>query len=501
MRIESEVTGLARAKQERERLLRQLQKNQERLQLIQQAANIGIFDWDIRTGLITWTEEAEKLFGLQPGSFGGSLADWKQTLHPDDVAEAYEKVLESIAKKINLDIQFRVIWPDDQSIHWIYTKARTFYDQQEQPLRMVGINIDITERKSYEEELHIKSEKLRLFAESDIIGLIFTNVDGNISYANNAFSNITGYSQREIKEGKVRWTDITPPEWLLVDQQKIEEARQSSEPALYEKQYIHRDGSRRDVLVGYHLFGTRLEQAMAFVLDVTERKRLERQKDEFIGVVSHELRTPVTSLKVFAQLLQKRFNKSGDRQNAELLMKMGMQIDKLTKLIEDLIDVTKLEAGKLQLHETAFDLLPLIDEVIEEMQRTTTHHIMLKKSTVARSVWGDRDRLGQVFTNLLSNAIKYSPRADTILVNVFSDDEQITVSVQDFGIGIPPEKQEQVFQRFYRADEKDLETIPGMGLGLYISAEMIKRQGGNIHFESIPGHGSTFSFSVPLLKT
>ena len=179
---------------------------------------------------------------------------------------------------------------------------------------------------------------------------------------------------------------------------------------------------------------------------------------------------------------------------------MGTQIDKLTKLIEDLIDVTKVESGKLQLHETEFDLLPLIDEVIEEMQRTTTQHTILKEGTIQRTIQGDRDRIGQALTNLLSNAIKYSPHADTILVKILPDDEQVTVSVQDFGLGIPQEKQEQIFQRFYRADEKELETIPGMGLGLYISAEMIKRQGGTIGFESTPGDGSTFFFSVPLPK-
>ena len=287
MQIKSEMPDPAHAGQEEAMLLWQLQENQERLQLIQQAANIGIFDWNIQTGLLTWTQEAEQLFGLQPGSFGKSFTAWEQCLHPDDLPEARQKVLESVTKKINLDIQFRVIWPDDQSIHWIYAKARTFYDSQEKPIRMLGINIDITQRKMDEEDLRIKSEKLRLFVESDIIGLIIADIHGSISYANDAFLHITGYSRRDIEEGNLRWTDITPPGALVLDQQKIEEAQQNNRPVLYEKQYIHRNGSIIDTFVGFLLFGPRRDQAVAFVLDMTERKHLERQKDEFIGVVSH----------------------------------------------------------------------------------------------------------------------------------------------------------------------------------------------------------------------
>lgn len=487
------------ARQEAEALARQLRENQERLQLIQQAANIGIFEWDIQTGLVTWTREAEELYGLQAGTFGGSVAAWEQSVHPDDLPASREKLYASVDQRTNLDMQFRVIWPD-QSVHWIYAKARTLYDPQGLPLRMLGINIDITERKEYEEELHITEEKLRLFAESDIIGFMFGNIHGDISYVNDAFLCLTGYSRAEIIEKHVRWTDITPPEWLSVDQQMIEEARQQGAAKLYEKQYVHKDGSRVDVLLGFLLLGKQREQGVAFAIDITERKRLERQKDEFIGVVSHELRTPVTSLKAFAQVLQKRFSKSGDCQNAELLAKMGSQINKLTKLIGDLIDVTKVGVGKLELHGTAFALSPLIDEVMEEMQRTTVRHTLRREGHVERTIRGDRDRVGQVLTNLLSNAIKYSPLADTILIKISSDDEQATVSVQDFGRGIPSEQQEQIFQRFYRVQEKGLETISGLGIGLFISAEMIERQGGNIWFESVPGQGSIFSFSMPFQK-
>lgn len=485
--------------QETSALIQQLQKDQERLQLIQQAANIGIFEWNIQTGQVVWTKEAEDLYGLPHGSFGGSELAWEDWVHPDDLPVSREKLFASVAQKTNLDMQFRVIWPD-QSIHWIYAKGCTFYDQQGLPLRMLGINIDVTELKKSAEKLRITEEKLRLFAESDVIGFIFSDIYGEISYANDAFLRLIGYSRSEFTEKKIRWTDITPPESLLVDQQQISEALRKGRSNLYEKQYIHRDGSKIDVLIGYLLLGEKREQAVAFILDITENKRLARQKDEFVGVISHELRTPVTSLKIFAQTLQRRFDKSGEGQNAEMLAKMGIQIDKLTKLIEDLIDTTKIEVCKLELCKTTFNLMSLLTEISEEMQRTTTQHTIHIEGKVERAILGDKDRIGQVLINLLSNAIKYSPHADTVLVNVSSDEEQVIVNVQDFGMGIPLKQQDQIFQRFYRVNEKALETISGLGLGLYISSEIIKRHGGSIWFASAPGYGSTFSFSIPFGK-
>ncbi|MEO7019953.1 MAG: ATP-binding protein [Ktedonobacteraceae bacterium] len=497
MDIGFDASNPLRPEQDAAAAVQHLRENQERLQLIQQAANIGIFEWNLQTGLVVGTKESEELFGLSPGSFAGTETAWEQTLHPDDLPASREKLFASIAQKTALDMQFRVIWPD-QSVHWIYAKGRTFYDQQGQPLRILGINVDITERKNSEEKLHITEEKLRLFAESDVIGFVFSDVYGEISHANEAFLRLIGYSKSEFLERKIRWTDITPPEWLPVDQQHINEAQQKGKSSLYEKQYIQRDGSIVDVLIGYLLLGTQRDQAVAFILDITENKRLAREKDAFIEVISHELRTPLTSLKIFAQILHKRFDKSGESQNAQMLAKMSTQIDKLTKLIADLVDVTKIEVGKLALQKTTFDLMSLLREVSEEMQRTTTRHTTRIENGREHIICGDRDRIGQVLTNLVSNAIKYSPHADTILLKVSSEEKQVIVSVQDFGLGIPLDQQDQIFQRFYRVNEKALETISGLGLGLYISAEMIKRHGGRMWFESTPGCGSTFSFSIPL---
>lgn len=241
-----------------------------------------------------------------------------------------------------------------------------------------------------------------------------------------------------------------------------------------------------------------IDGIFVFGVDITERLRLERQKDEFLSIASHELKTPVTSMKAYAQLLERRFRQSRDTRSADLIKKMDLQAIKLTRLVEDLLDVTRIENGQLMLHRSSFDFNELVHEAVEEAQRTTVKHTIVEELTAPVMLYADRDRIGQVLTNLLTNAIKYSPRTDTILVKTTRTDEAITTSVRDFGVGIPKEKQSRLFQRFYRVEGDSQLTYPGLGLGLYISAEFLKRHHGTIWVESEEGQGTTVSFSLPL---
>jgi two-component system CheB/CheR fusion protein len=234
--------------------------------------------------------------------------------------------------------------------------------------------------------------------------------------------------------------------------------------------------------------------------DVTERRNLELQKDDFIAIASHELKTPVTSLKASAQLLARRFRAAGDERSAELLGKMDNQLNKLTKIIGDLLDDTKIERGKLVLQQSEFDYGELVRETIEEVQRTAPRHEIACDPLPAMTLHGDRARLGQVLTNLLNNAIKYSPQADRDEVTAALADGQIVTRVRDFGIGIPEDKQAKVFDRFFRVsgpEGEEHQAYPGLGLGLYISADIVGHHHGRIWVESAPGGGSTFAFSLP----
>jgi signal transduction histidine kinase len=241
--------------------------------------------------------------------------------------------------------------------------------------------------------------------------------------------------------------------------------------------------------------------------EIAERKQaeaklrqLEQRKDEFISMASHELKTPVTSLKGFTHILQRRLAKQGDEQVLHFIARMDAQLDKLTKLISDLLDVSRMQTGKLTFQEEPFDLTLLVQESVENLQAGTQTHQLLFERTGSALVYGDKDRLGQVLINLFTNAIKYSPAADKVLVRVSTDQDTATVSVQDFGIGIAESHHEYIFERFYQVSDPMEKTYPGLGIGLFISNEIVIRHHGRLWVESIKGQGSTFSFTLPLFR-
>lgn len=230
--------------------------------------------------------------------------------------------------------------------------------------------------------------------------------------------------------------------------------------------------------------------------DNQERIEVDKKKDEFISIASHELKTPVTSLKAYTQILQSTFNEEHNKRAVEMLSKMDKQVDKLTALIVDLLDVTKIDKGELVFEMQEFDFNQLVKETAEEMQRTTKSHRIILDLNPCDPITGDRDRIGQVIVNFISNAIKYSPDGQQIIIKTFCEDHKVQLSVQDEGIGIPKEEHGNIFRRFFRVSSKSNYTFPGMGLGLYISSEIIKRHSGRIFFVSDDGKGSTFSFEI-----
>jgi len=220
---------------------------------------------------------------------------------------------------------------------------------------------------------------------------------------------------------------------------------------------------------------------VGFVLDISKQKELEARKDEFISTASHELKTPITSLKVLTEFLQQKALKNRQTDSANYLGRMNKQVDKLTELVNTLLDVTQMQAGKLKLKKTMVDLNALIKEVITEVQTiTTTHKIVF----VARSkifLNADADRIAQVITNLLTNAIKYSPKDTEILVSAGVKKDDAVISVKDFGQGIDKHYQETIFRQFFRVNENKNATYPGLGMGLFISKQIgAKASGENL---------------------
>jgi signal transduction histidine kinase len=230
---------------------------------------------------------------------------------------------------------------------------------------------------------------------------------------------------------------------------------------------------------------------------MAERCALEQRKDEFISMASHELRTPLTSLQGYTQLLHRQLASYDHPHALHALAIMETQIRRLSRLIADLLDLSKIQAGKLTFTEETVDMDTLVREVAEQLQQTSTQHQINIEGNTSGTIVGDRERLGQVLNNLLTNAIKYSPEAERVIIRLTSTAKHLTVSIQDFGIGIPTTEQEKIFERFYRVAGKHKQTTAGLGIGLSIAHQIIEHYEGKLWVESVEGQGSTFSFSLP----
>jgi len=234
--------------------------------------------------------------------------------------------------------------------------------------------------------------------------------------------------------------------------------------------------------------------------DVTEQVELEKRKDDFISIASHELRTPITVLRGYTQLLARQLDQQGIQEPVSMLKTMDAQISRLVRLVDELLDASKIQAGRLDYEEVPVDLDALVHETVEMLQASSPTHTLYVSGATLTVIPGDKDLLGQVFTNLITNAVKYSPQANSVDITLSSTKEATLVSIRDYGVGIASAHQKHIFDRFYRVYDSNNKSFKGLGLGLYIAHDIVKRHGGNLTVESAEGKGSSFTISLPLEK-
>ncbi len=244
----------------------------------------------------------------------------------------------------------------------------------------------------------------------------------------------------------------------------------------------------------------RVVAAASIVSDITEQKELERRKDDFVNIASHELKTPLTSMKLYVDVLLKSLKKHSDPQALRMLKSVKDQTQRLQELVNDLLDVSRLQTGKLSFTTEKFKLNALVKQSVEDMKGITDKQKIVYSGEGILMVNADKFRIYQVITNLVTNAVKYSPRGSTIRIKTKRADGKALVSIEDSGIGIAKSEHKKIFDRLYQVSNDKKNVSPGFGLGLYISREIVKRHKGSIWVESEKGKGSTFYFSLPLEK-
>lgn len=376
---------------------------------------------------------------------------------------------------------------------------KPLYDVQGKIYAIMNVAVDVTALVNAKNLSQAKEDEYRNLAEAMPQMVWKTDAEGKVEYCNEQMLNLL--TPEEKRDQDFSFMKIIHPEDAFKLSKVWDESCVNQKG--FEIEYRIFDAGKQE----YRWFLTRAlpvlknGEVLKWIgtsTDINEFKNLVTQKDTFLGIASHELKTPLTSLKLYAQVLERMLKKTGDEKNAEFAKKMDLQVVKLTSLVGDLLDVTKINSGKIHLNESDFDFEKLVLETAEELQMSTLHKIKLNTENVG-TVFADRERISQVITNLISNAIKYSPDAVEILVDIKNEGNFAIFTVQDFGIGMPEDKKAKVFEQYYRVSGDEQNTFPGLGLGLYIAAQIVERSNGKIWVESTLGKGSTFCFSLPLV--
>ncbi|HVS92178.1 MAG TPA: PAS domain S-box protein [Mucilaginibacter sp.] len=367
-------------------------------------------------------------------------------------------------------------------------------DQQEVYAALI-VALDITDIRQAEEQ----SAKLAAIVTSSDDAIISKTLQGVVTSWNKSAERIFGYTEKEMVGQSI--LKIIPPDRVDEEPRILERLRKGERVDHFETKRMTKDGRLLDISLTIspvrdsegHIIG-----ASKIARDISEKKLDEQKKNDFIGMVSHELKTPLTSLTAIVQLLQARLGQSDDSFLADSLKKANKQVKKMADMINGFLNISRLESGKMPIMKKEFELGALIKDAIDETRFMIGNHEFKFNNGQPIHIYADRDKIGSVVLNLLNNAVKYSPKSRTIEVDCVVIDSRVQVSVKDEGIGIKAADRDRLFERYYRVEDEQTRHISGFGIGLYLSAEIVKQHGGKIWAESEPGKGSTFYFTLPL---
>lgn len=430
---------------------------------------------------------------------------WLESVHPEEVDICIETYNRCYTEQKGFYTEYRLRRHDGE-YHWIADHSVPRFSHDGAFQGFISACIDIDDQKRFREKIQDSELLFKTISNASPAALWMTDTEGQNVFVNDTWIKWTGRSlEQQLTEG---WVVSVLEEDRTAAVEKFMECHAQQKYYSTEFRFVRGDGEVRWGLTEaypYYDINGKFSGYAGSVTDITELKKLEQRKDDFIKMASHELKTPITSISGYVQLLLNIYTELDDKklQLSKATVKSSLttiskQVSKLTRLISELLDLSKIESGKLELNKTEFDFGDLVEETVQDMRLTTSRHAIIYHHDFTGTVYADKDRISQAILNLLANAIKYSPDADNIQVVVKADKKMVTVMVQDYGIGIDKKDQLKIFDRFYRAEGKSEQTFPGFGIGLFIASEIIHRHHGNITVESEKGRGSLFTVSLPI---
>ncbi|WP_230383947.1 PAS domain-containing protein [Pedobacter endophyticus] len=386
--------------------------------------------------------------------------------------------------------------PETVHVNFVYEPLK---DADNKPFALMIVAVDITTQVLARKKIEESEKHFRSLA--DIVPAKISNAlpGGEVTFFNQQWLDYSGMNFEDLRD--FGYHEMMHPDEIPEFQRRLKAAAAKGVALEMEMRFKDINGNYR-----WHLNITspildsqgQITMWVGSTTDIERIKEEEQRKDDFIGMVSHELKTPLTSLNAFLQILQRKARNIDDSSSLGPLDRSLSQVKKMTTMINGFLNVSRLEAGKINIDKSSFELGEVMKEIEEEFMIMISSHQIRFSSNGEVQINADRDKISQVISNLISNAVKYSPGGSTIWVRSETVDKEIRVSVKDNGMGISAEDQPKLFDRYYRVEGQQMKTIAGFGIGLYLCAEIIYRHAGKIGVESQIGEGSEFWFSIPL---
>lgn len=473
-----------------------------RLSAIVESSQDAIISKKLDGTITSWNNAAEKIFGFTPDE---TIGKHISIIIPDDLLSEEAEIISKVKKGERIEHYKTIRRTKQGNKVSIAITVSPIKDEQGNVIGVSKIARDINEQKSAEE----KEAMLAAIVDSSDDAIVSKTLDGIINTWNYAAEKLFGYKESEAIGKHI--SIIIPPDRIQEETLIIAKIRNGERMEHLETIRVNKNGKEINISVTVSPIKNKSGEiigASKIARDITERIEAERQlklyteklqelnnyKDEFMAMASHELKTPLTVIKANLQILE--FKMAAD-ENINFVSKTLASVDKLISLITNLLDVSKIQSGKLELNRSVFNINVLLKEIIENIQQTSSNHkIIFNNTTETLLADADKERIEQVIVNMLTNAIKYSPNTCDIIVDSVKDDGKLIIGIKDSGIGIPEDDLDKIFTRFFRVKGM-ASTFSGSGIGLYISQEIVKRHGGEMWVESELGEGSTFYFSIP----
>jgi PAS domain S-box-containing protein len=491
---------------EAKRVADELAGGEERLRLVLEAGRMGTWDWDLRTGGVAWSDNMEEIHGLPEGGFDGSIEGFRRLVHPDDRDRVEAAIACSIQERSAYEVEFRIERPDG-SVGWMLGKGKVLADKDGQPTRMLGVGMDITGRKLTEQALRQSEQRFARFMQH-LPGLAWIkDPQGRYVYANDAAERAFQTPRPELY-GQTD-DDVFPPETAAQFREHDRRALSSGAGVQVIETLEHEDGVLHHSLVSkFPIPSPDGEEVLVggMAIDVTDRLRAEealkeadRRKGEFLATLAHELRNPLAPIRNALRLMKH----SGEHDDLETERAMAeRQVVHLARLVDDLMDICRINQGRIELRKEALDLAPVVERAVQAIQSSIEgrgHALSVSLPPEPVRLEADPTRLEQVIWNLLSNAAKYTEPGGQIRLSVRQDGGWVALRVRDTGIGIEPEMIPRIFGMFIQADGRRDRSQSGLGIGLSLVKTLVEMHGGGVDaWSGGPGKGSEFVVRFPL---